>query len=132
MLSIPDEYLEVPEDLAALPDVMGYGNLHNLQQAIVRDESGELRELLEQYMAEKNPATRGQIFSTLIQKWAGVEDVTAGSRGGNMDARQLAFLETFFGESFNGENGANPNNTAAPILKPSFRTQNFQAIIFKL
>jgi hypothetical protein len=68
-------------------------------------------------MAEKKQTVREQIFSTLIQKWAGVEDVASGSRGGNIDARQLAFLETFFGETFNGDGGANPNNTAAPILK---------------
>nr|WP_315102176.1 hypothetical protein [uncultured Fretibacterium sp.] len=34
-----------------------------------------------------------------------------------MDARQLAFLEKFFGENFNGADGPNPNNTAVPILK---------------
>ena len=39
MLSIPAEYLEVPEDIAALPDIIGTGNMHDLQQALVRDSS---------------------------------------------------------------------------------------------
>ncbi len=117
MYSIPDEILDVPEDIAALPDLMGFGNMHDLRQAMVRDKSGALRGLVEQYAAEKDPSKRGQIFESLVQKWAGVEGVAPGSRGGQMDARQLAFLEKFFGETFNGVDGPNPNNTAAPILK---------------
>ena len=117
MYSIPGEYLDVPEDIAALPDLMGFGNMHDLRQAMVRDESGALRGLVEQYAAEKDPLKRGRIFESLIQKWAGVDGVAPGSRGGQMDARQLAFLEKFFGENFNGVDGPNPNNTAAPILK---------------
>ena len=117
MYSIPGEYLDVPEDIAALPDLMGFGNMHDLRQAMVRDESGALRGLVEQYAAEKDPSKRGQIFESMVQKWAGVDGVDPGSRGGQMDARQLAFLEKFFGENFNGVDGPNPNNTAAPILK---------------
>ena len=117
MYSIPGETLDVPEDIAALPDLMGFGNMHDLRQAMVRDESGALRGLVEQYAAEKDPSKRGRIFESLIQKWAGVDGLAPGSRGGQMDARQLAFLEKFFGENFNGVDGPNPNNTAAPILK---------------
>ena len=35
-------YLEVPPDIAALPDLYGYGNVYDLQQATVRDSSGQL------------------------------------------------------------------------------------------
>ena len=117
MYSIPDEILDVPEDVAALPNLMGFGNMHDLRQAMVRDGSGALRGLVEQYAAEKDPSKRGRIFESLLQKWAGVEGVDPGSRGSQMDARQLAFLEQFFGEGFNGVDGPNPNNTAAPLLK---------------
>ena len=54
MYSIPDEILDVPEDVAALPDLMGFGNMHDLRQAMVRDGSGALRGLVEQYAAEKD------------------------------------------------------------------------------
>ena len=34
------ELLPVPDDVKALPDIRGWGNVHSLQQAIVRDASG--------------------------------------------------------------------------------------------
>ena len=87
-----------------------------------------LRGLVEQYAAEKDPSKRGQIFESLVQKWAGVDGVAPGSRGGQMDARQLAFLEKFFGENFNGVDGPNPNNTAAPILKELYTIKEAHTI----
>jgi len=45
-LSIPNEWVDVPEDIAALPDVQGYGNVYDLHQAMARDTSGELKENL--------------------------------------------------------------------------------------
>ena len=36
--SIPTEWLAVPEHIAALPNARGYGNVHDLQQVMVRDE----------------------------------------------------------------------------------------------
>ena len=78
MYSIPDEILDVPEDVAALPNLMGFGNMHDLRQAMVRDGGGALRGLVEQYAAEKDPSKRGRIFESLLQKWAGVEGVDPG------------------------------------------------------
>ena len=43
---------DVPEDIAALPDLMGFGNMHDLRQAMVHDKSDTLRGLVEQYAAE--------------------------------------------------------------------------------
>ena len=34
------ELLPVPDDVKALPDIRGWGNVHSLQQAIVRNASG--------------------------------------------------------------------------------------------
>ena len=117
MFSIPGEYLEVPEDIAALPDLSGSGDLHDLHQAMARDESGELRALLEQYCEERDPDERAKIFEALLFKWAGAEELEPDARGGEMDARQLAFLEKVFGEEFSGIDGSNPNETAASRLK---------------
>ncbi len=36
--TIADEWLDVTADIAALPDLQGYGNIYDLQQAMVRDE----------------------------------------------------------------------------------------------
>lgn len=43
MYTIANEWLDVPEDIAALPDLQGYGNVYDLQQAMVRDRSGQLK-----------------------------------------------------------------------------------------
>ena len=47
--SLPTERVEVPEEIAALPDVMAFGNVYSLHQAMARDESGALRTLVEEF-----------------------------------------------------------------------------------
>lgn len=37
MFTLAEEWLAVPADVAALPDLQGYGNVYDLQQAMVRD-----------------------------------------------------------------------------------------------
>ena len=44
--TIATEWLEVPPDIDALPDLQGYGNVYDLQQAMVRDGSGQLKGLV--------------------------------------------------------------------------------------
>ena len=41
----------IPDDIKSLPDVSGFGNVHNLHTAMALDESGELKALVEQYAA---------------------------------------------------------------------------------
>lgn len=143
MYSIPDAAWDVPEEIAALPNVYGNGVLYDLQQIMAIDGSGDLRGILEQYMAEKDPKRREEIVSQLLLKWAGVDGINPNSRGGLIDARKVAFLEAYMGEPFEGvgesvnnshtrsyidsngneitladiQLGNDPNNTAAPILK---------------
>jgi hypothetical protein len=52
MYTIANEWLDVPEEIAALPNMWGYGNVYDLHQAMVRDESGQLKVLVEQFAAE--------------------------------------------------------------------------------
>jgi len=35
--TIAEKWLEVPEDIAALPDLQGFGNVYDLQQAMARE-----------------------------------------------------------------------------------------------
>lgn len=37
MYTIANEWLDVPDDIAALPDLQGYGNVYDLQQAMARE-----------------------------------------------------------------------------------------------
>jgi hypothetical protein len=46
--------IEISEEIAALPNVLGFGNVHNLQTAMALDEIGRLKSLVEQYAATNN------------------------------------------------------------------------------
>ena len=52
------EKLAEPDDVAALPDLPQRGFLYSLHQAMVRDGSGELKKLTEQFVKEPDPAVR--------------------------------------------------------------------------
>lgn len=124
--TIANEWLDVPEDIAALPDLQGYGNVYDLQQAMAREalsgqQSGvSLKNLVEQFAAATDTATRNSLMEQILFKWTGSEGIDPASRGGNIDARKLAVLEKFYGEVFDGTNGSNPNVNAAPLLNQSY------------
>jgi len=121
MYTIANEWLDVPEDIAVLPDLQGYGNVYDLHQAIVRDMSGELKTLVESFIAETDPSIRNSLMEQILFKWTGSEGIDPGSRGENIDARKLAVLGKFFGEDFVQSNNTNPNFLAAPWLNKSYR-----------
>ena len=122
----------IPSDLYDLPEVEGFGNVHNLRTAMALDTTGELKGLVEQYVATTNRTERDGILTDLIYTWAGVIDVDPESRAtsgvhGNAigDARKLETLEEFLGEEYLGtwcwgERDPNPHGHAAPILLDAF------------
>jgi Ca2+-binding RTX toxin-like protein len=114
--TIADEWLDVPETIEALPDLQGCGNVYDLHQAMVRDTTGQLQALVEQFMAEDNVDDRNTLMARILLKWTGSEGVAAGSRGSNFDAQKLAVIEKLLGQPFVGTDGANPNSLAAPML----------------
>lgn len=116
MYTIANEWLDIPDDIAALPDLQGYGNVYDLHQAMVRDSSGALKSLVEQFAAETDADVRHALITQIIFKWAGVENVDPTSRGPNIDARKLTVPEKLFGNQFVGTTGTNPNSIAGPIL----------------
>jgi Ca2+-binding RTX toxin-like protein len=119
--TIAREWLDVPDDIAALPDLEGYGTVYDLHQAMVRDASGQLKALVGQFAAASDPATRQLVMEQIIFTWTGVGAVDPASRGPNLDARRLAAIERLFGESFVGANGSNPTVEAALLLSESYR-----------
>jgi len=121
MYTIANEWLDVPEDISALPDLQGYGNVYDLHQAMVRDMSGTLKSLVESFITQTDPAQRGLIMDQILFKWTGSDGIDPGSRGENIDARKLAVLEDFFGEPFVGVDGPNPLISTAPLLKQSYQ-----------
>lgn len=114
------EGVTVPDDILALPNVQGAGNVTSLHVAMAKDESGELKRLLADVIAPENAPQRQVLFTNMLYKWVGAEGIDPKSRGDLIDARQLAVLEKFMGTSFVGTNGANPNVNAAPLLRRAY------------
>lgn len=112
------EELDVPDDVSALPDLKGFGNVHDLHQAIVRDAEGDLKGLVESFVAETDPQARNTLFEQILFRWTGAEGILSDSRGSEIDARKLVVLEQFFGQEF--ASGANPPERAAERLIESY------------
>ena len=110
----------IPDDIAALPDLQGAGNVSSLRIAMAKDESGQLKKMVLEFLETKDAAARDELFTNVIYKWAGADKLDPNGRGGLVDARQLAVLEKFMGMNFAGTNGANPNANAAPLLQKAY------------
>ncbi len=58
MDAIATTTVEVSNEIDAMPDLEGYGNLHSLHQAMARNKTGQLKVLVEQYSAANNDELR--------------------------------------------------------------------------
>ena len=111
----------VSDDVKVLPDIRGYGVVHSLHQAIMLDNSGVLKGLVNDFINEEDINEKKDIVKRILNKWAGVENISDGSRGQYYDAKRLGVLEKFMGYGFVGENGSrNPNNSAGYYLEDSY------------
>ena len=125
--SVDSSQVEISDDVALLPNVQGAGDVGSLHKAIMQDESGSLRGLVNQFIAEKDVAKREALAEDILARWAGVSSVDPKSRGDAFDARKLAVLEKFFGAEFQGS----PNANSAPLLKSSY-TKLFEVVYVSL
>lgn len=124
--------VEISDEIAELPNVDGFGNVHDLHTAMALDTTGTLKTLVEQYIAATDFDARDAILLNLIYTWAGVADIDPESRAatqiyGNAigDARKLETLEEFLGEEYlgtwcDGTRDPNPHGQAAPLLLEAF------------
>jgi len=119
--TIASEWLYVPDDIAALPDLQGFGNTYDLHQAMVRDATGTLKVLIEQFAHNAEPATRNVLLEQILFRWTGSDAIDPASRGGLIDARRLSVLEAFFGETYEGTTGPDPIQGAVPFLERSYK-----------
>ncbi|MDD9731642.1 hypothetical protein PVW46_17195 [Mameliella sp. AT18] len=87
-----------------MPILRGFGDLSDLHVAMSLDEA-----LLDLVAAFKvnwswevlgDPAALGALAEEIVQRWAGVQDVAAGSRGPHIDARVLETMEMLSGNFF--------------------------------
>lgn len=112
MNTIAEDWQAVSADIAALPELRGFGNVANLRQSMMQDSTGGLKALVEKFTTAGSRQERLALMDSIIYKWTGVENVRTGSRGSRMDARQLTALETLFGESLGKSPGRNASRLA--------------------
>ena len=137
--TIAEEWLPVSADIAALPNLKGYGNVYDLHQAMVRDGSGALKALVGRFIVLTDnelfsqtaaiqsvdvasiTQARMDLLEQILFTWAGVENIDSKSRGFWFDGRKLALMEKFFGQGFVGLYGSNPAQNASSHLKVAYR-----------
>ena len=113
--------VEISEEIAKLPDVRSVGNAYSLHTAMALDKTGTLKSYVEAFVNSKSSAEKWQAVDNILYFICGAENINSASKGGIIDAKQLAVLETILGEKFVGMNGENPNAAAAPILEEAYR-----------
>ncbi|AKJ94662.1 hypothetical protein TVD_04425 [Thioalkalivibrio versutus] len=114
------DLVEVPADIATLPELQAFGNVHSLHQAMAREDGDNLKRLVEQFMVAPDRALRSDLMTAIMFEWVGVSDLDPTSRGSNIDARQLVVLETFLGQSFRQHGSPNPRNQAGKLLQQAY------------
>ena len=97
------DMLEVPEDIAVLPDAKGYGTTYDLHQAMVRDASGRLQELVEAFVANTDRDARLALTDQILFVW------TDQAEGPVTDAKKNEVLDSFFGTPSGGLWSLDPN-----------------------
>ena len=127
-------HIDIPDNIAALPNILGFGNVHDLHTAMALDENGELKALVEQYINETDFSIRKTLINNIIFHWTGVQDIDPQSRSsinyftGNYigDARFLEALERFLGRQYTNKwwfssiAEHNPYRQASKILLQSY------------
>jgi hypothetical protein len=88
--TIANEWLDVSETIADLPDLQGYGNVYDLHQAMARDATGQLQSLVEQFLSETDTDIRNALLEEILFKWTDSDGIDPASRGGFFDARRLS------------------------------------------
>jgi hypothetical protein len=118
--TIPEEWVEVSAAIQALPDTAGFGTVYDLHQAMARDTSGGLQDLVEDFAGATSAAERDALIDQIVLRWTGADGVDPSTRGSFVDARHLVALEAFMGRDFVGIGGPNPNANAAPLLDNAY------------
>ncbi len=114
--------VEVSAEIAALPEVAGFGNVASLRQAMELDASGQLQTLVSQFATETDATKRQVLLDQIIFKWSGADQYSATSRGMYIsDGRKLYALEAFLGEDFIQFGWSpNPFEEASKILMSTY------------
>ncbi|MEQ5837732.1 calcium-binding protein [Marinobacter sp. NFXS9] len=91
------EEVELPPEITLLPDARGFGQVNSLHQAMARDESGELQDLVEQFVGSTSHAERMDLVEQIIFKWTGQEGEYHNHYHSPVDTRKVQAIGEFLG-----------------------------------
>ena len=114
--TIEKESERISEDIEKMPDVNAIGNVASLHTLMQKDTTGRLAEYVNLFAKSDNDNEKSEIITKILYFITGADNISGGSRGGNIDAKKLRVIEMFMGRNFIGTEGSNPVNTAADIL----------------
>jgi len=114
--TIEKEKVDVSDDIKGLPDIQAIGRLNSLHTLMQTDETGTLKGYVEQFIESTDRNEKHNLIEKILQFACGAENISAGSRGGLVDARRMSVIEHVMGRDYVGTEGRNPVNTATPIL----------------
>ena len=124
--------VNISDDIKALPDIQGWGNVYSLHTAMALDETGTLKTLVSQYKTTTDENEKQALLTNIIYRWTGVQDMDPNGRAPTRiyptvldDARKLEALEEFMGTEYLGtwcwgERDPNPHGHAAPMILQAF------------
>lgn len=100
-------------EVADLPQIQGSGVLRDLHSAMMAD--AQLQSLVESISACNPDGAIVDLVESLMLEWSNSAAISPAGRGGETDARQLAFLEkytgiAFYDESYVGDSVGQPAN----------------------
>jgi Ca2+-binding RTX toxin-like protein len=104
----PPANFEFSSSALLLPSLVGYGLVPDLIYSM--SLRPDLEDAVQDLVLEANEMSGSEFataFETLVQNWAGVDDVNPTSAGPLIDARHLALVEAFYGATFAEMNGTN-------------------------
>ena len=117
-------------DGSSMTGVDSFGSIMTLNNAIMADTTGELMTMVETFKHSSDFIEKRILIKKILYFLGDVNEIAPDSRGGNIDARDLAVIERFMDVDFVGVNGSNPNSTAASILRNVF--DELEALYYNL
>lgn len=92
--------VNISESIHALPDIQQFGNVDSLHQAMAKDSTGTLQQLVEQFVQADSLTLRQKLITEIIYQWTGMTDLPAHERGMYWDDRHLYALEKMMGHEY--------------------------------
>lgn len=126
--TIPTSHIDIPDDIKILPNAAGGGNVVELQQAMALDTSGTLKDLVQDFINETDPANRQAIVNNILMEWTDANSVSSTAHGPNIDSKEVAVLEAFQGKFFNNNSTSFINTNQVLILQNAY--QDLQNLLY--